>query len=219
MNILSNLTSYLDEFNKQHGTDLHIDTIRVLFSKQYKKTRLDKLGKWVKMNSQDRTILPRLRKMFKQDEVTSVYRLEDYSIYYYNSNIDKPKYRKAVMVIFGLKQYHKAPPPNHLVNEIVSILKDISQVDICLDMNKEPLYNELRKHFNFNLERYLNSYYINSTGILMLDRIIIYDKAYKNDLPYPLWRIEATISIPNAKVLAPPLYEFLKIINISKGNK
>jgi hypothetical protein len=48
----------------------------------------------------------------------------------------------------------------------------------------------------------------------MLDRVCIYNKAKKNDLKGRLYRIEATISIPNIKALALPLYEFKHIIEL-----
>ena len=48
----------------------------------------------------------------------------------------------------------------------------------------------------------------------MLDRVCIYNKAKKNDLKCRLYRIEATISIPNIKALALPLHEFKDIIKL-----
>jgi hypothetical protein len=52
----------------------------------------------------------------------------------------------------------------------------------------------------------------------MLDKICIYNKVYKNYLEGILWRIEATISIPNIKYLALPLQEFKQITDLAKGN-
>ena len=217
MNTLQILEDYIKEFNKNNDVNFEIDTIRIDFSKQHKKEHLDKLGRWRRINPKDKTILAKLKRRLTDDEVTSAYQLEKYNIYYYNSNKDKPKYRLATMVIFGLKQYHKAPPPQHIVTKILSILKDMCSIDLCLDSMKKPLLENIRRFFCLDRFKDSSTYYINDTGVLMLDKICIYDKALKNNLPYPLWRIEATISIPNFRFLALPLFEFKKIIQISRG--
>lgn len=51
----------------------------------------------------------------------------------------------------------------------------------------------------------------------MIDKVTIYNKALKNSLDGILWRLEATISIPNIKELALPLYEFKQIIDLARG--
>mgnify|MGYP006141188017 CR=1 FL=1 len=51
----------------------------------------------------------------------------------------------------------------------------------------------------------------------MMDKVTIYNKAFKNGLDGVLWRLEATISIPNIRCLALPLQEFKQITDISKG--
>lgn len=225
MNILQNLEDYIKEFNKNSSVDFEIDTIRITFSKQHKKEHLDNLGVWRKINSKDKTILAKLKKRLSEDEVTSAYQLEKHNIYYYNSNKDKPKYRLATMVIFGLKQYHKEPPPHQIVSKIISILKDVTQIDLCFDMKQKPLLENLRRffylkrYFDKTIKAYTDTYYINDTNILMLDKVTIYNKAIKNSLGYPLWRIEATISIPNIKVLSLPLNEFKEVIDIARGLK
>ena len=53
----------------------------------------------------------------------------------------------------------------------------------------------------------------------MLDRICIYNKALKNKLDGTLWRVEATISIPNYNYLALPINEFIEIIKLATNNK
>ena len=82
----------------------------------------------------------------------------------------------------------------------------------------------LSKHFN--LKRYVtkdgvltDTHYINDTNILMIDKICIYNKAFKNGLNVVLWRIEATISIPSIKYLALPLNEFKQITDLAKSIK
>lgn len=225
MNTLQELENFINEFNTNNDEDFKIDSIRIDFSKQHKKENLEQLGSWKKINKNDKKIMAKLKKRLTLDEVTSAYQLENYNIYYYNSNKDKPKYRIATMVIFGLKQYHKEPPPQNIVTKILSILKDITNIDLCFDMKQKPNLEllkknfELKRYFDKKIRAYTDTYYINDTNILMIDKITIYNKAIKNNLEGILYRIEATISIPNIKYLALPLYEFKQITDLAKGNQ
>ena len=225
MNVLQEIENFINEFNSNNDEDFAIDTIRIDFSKQHKKENLEQLGSWKKINKNDKKIMAKLKKRLTLDEVTSAYQLENYNIYYYNSNKDKPKYRIATMVIFGMKQYHKSPPPQNIVTRILSILKNITNIDLCFDMKQKPNiellknYFDLKRYFDKNIKAFTDTYYINDTNILMMDKITIYNKAIKNNLEGILWRIEATISIPNIKVLALPLFEFKQITDLTKGNQ
>ena len=222
MNTLQELENFINEFNINNNEDFAIDSIRIDFSKQHKKENLEQLGNWKKINKNDKKIMNKLKKRLTLDEVTSAYQLENYNIYYYNSNKDKPKYRIATMVIFGLKQYHKAPPPQNIVTKILSILKNITNIDLCFDMKQKPNIELLKKHFELKryfdkkIKAYTDTYYINDTNILMIDKITIYNKAIKNNLEGILYRIEATISIPNIRVLSLPLNEFKQITDLAK---
>lgn len=217
MNVLKELENCINEFNKNNQIEFSIDTIRIDFKKQYKLSKLKELGVWKKIDKKDKRIMDKLKRRLVDDEVTSAYQLENYNIYFYNSNKDKPKYRIATMVIFGLKQYHKEPTPHQIVSNIISILKNISNIDLCFDMKIKPNLTKLNNYFNLQRYKLEDTYYINETNILMLDKITIYNKAIKNKLEDILQRIEALISIPNIKYLALPLYEFKEIIDISKG--
>ena len=222
MNTLQELENFINEFNINNNEDFAIDSIRIDFSKQHKKENLEQLGNWKKINKNDKRIMNKLKKRLTDDEVTSAYQLENLNIYYYNSNKDKPKYRIATMVIFGLKQYHKAPPPQNIVTKILSILKNITNIDLCFDMKQKPNLELLKKHFELKryfdkkIKAYTDTYYINDTNILMIDKITIYNKAIKNNLEGILYRIEATISIPNIRVLSLPLNEFKQITDLAK---
>ena len=223
MGTLQQLQDFISEFNQNNEIDFEIDSIRIAFSKQHKKEKLDALGSWHKINKNDKKIMEKLKKRLAVDEVTSAYQLDDLNIYYYNKKDITKKYRKAEMVIFGLTQYHKDPPPHQVVNKIISILKDISSVDICFDMKEKPNIDNLSKYFDLTQYRTKNSvltntFYINETFNEMIETIVIYDKQYKNNLPFQLWRIEAKMIIPNAKFLSLPLYEFLKIVQTCKFN-
>lgn len=222
MNILQELENFINEFNQSIDEDFAIDSIRIEFQKQHKKEKLEELGNWKKL-TKNSNILHKLKKRLVDDEITSVLRLEKYNIYYYNSNKDAPRYRTATMVIFGLKQYHKEPPPKQLVTKIITILKNITNIDLCLDIKIKPNLERLKEYYY--LKRYVtkdgiitDTHYINNTGVLMMDKVTIYNKAFKNGLDGILWRIEATISIPNIKYLALPLQEFKQITDLVKGN-
>ena len=225
MNILRELENFINEFNLNNDEDFAIDTIRIDFSKQHKKENLEELGNWKKINKNDKKIMAKLKRRLTADEVTSAYQLEDFNIYYYNSNKDKPRYRIATMVIFGMKQYHKEPPPGNIVTKILSILKNITNIDLCFDMKQKPNIELLKNHFDLKryfdkeIKAYTDTYYINDTGVLMIDKITIYNKAIKNNLEGILFRIEATISIPNIRFLALPLNEFKQITDLAKGNQ
>jgi hypothetical protein len=222
MNIMANLEGFIDDFNSVHHSNFTVDSIRASFSKQYKLADLKSLGKWHKLNKNNQTIVGKLKKKFAPKEITSVWQLENYNIYYYNKSDPTGKYREAVMVLFGLKQYHRDSPPKELVTAIMNIIKNIDSVDVCLDVNFTPnlkaLNGRYMTHRFWKNRNPTNTYYINETGTLMLNKITVYDKAIKNGLEGILWRYEATMSIPNVKVLALPLYEFKEIIAITKDD-
>ncbi len=222
MNILQELEELINDFNSSNNEDFSIDSIRVEFSKQYKLPQLQELGEWTKIQKNS-PLLPKLKKRLLDDEITSAYRYGKENIYYYNSNRDKPKYRKAVLVIFGMKQYHKNPPPRGLISKVLQIMKDVSSIDVCLDLPYKPNLECLSQHYT--LTPYItkdgivtDTRYINDTGMLMLDTIVFYNKAFKNGLYGTLWRIEATIRIPNFRALMLPLHEFKQIIDIARIN-
>lgn len=212
MNILKELESYINEFD----CNFAVDTIRIDFLKNNKMDKLNELGLWKKIKSPNHYLLLKLKRRYTDEEITTVHQLENHNIYYYNSR--KKDYKLATMVIFGLKQYHKPPPPPQIVTKILSILKTVHSVDICYDMQELPNYEALKEFYY--LQRYKNkdTYYINDPNILMMDKICIYNKSEKNKLDGVLFRIEATITIPNFKYLSLPLFEFKQVIAIAVGN-
>ena len=219
MDILQELENFIDEFNQNNNVDFAIDSIRVEFSKQHKKKELNELGKWKKLQNNS-NILFKLKKRLIHDEITTAYQLEKHNIYFYNMQ-DAPKYRKAIMVIFGLKQYHKEPPPRTLVSKILSILKDVSNIDLCLDVPYQPNLKKLER--NYILDQYTtpkgvktDTHYINNPRIMGIEKVTIYNKGFKNALNRILWRFEAKILIHNVKALYMPLHEFKELIQHGK---
>lgn len=227
-NAYLNLLNYIEEFNKNNQILLSIDSIRITFNKQHKLDKILNLGRCKKIDKSSKQIKQKLKKRLSIDEVTSAYQLENHNIYFYNSKKDKPKYRSATMVIFGMKQYHKKPLPHHLVEKIVNMLtyktsknEDVN-IDLCCDLNSNPNIEKLKEFFKLTQHildngKLTDTYYINQTDILMLNKVCIYNKALKNKLQGILYRIEANIQIPNIKALYMPLNEFKHIIQIARG--
>ncbi len=222
MNILAELEEFINEFNSLNNEAFNIDSIRVEFQKQHKLKELQELGNWSKIGKNS-SLLSKLKKRLLSNEITSVWRLEKENIYYYNMQ-DPPKYRGATLVIFGMKQYHKHTPKKELVSQLLQIMKDVSSIDICLDIPYKPNLKELSKYFI--LTPYItkngvvtDTRYINDTSVPMLDTIVFYNKALKNNLEGILWRAEAKINIHNFRALMLPLYEFKQIIDITKVNQ
>lgn len=214
IDILGELESYIQDYNSCYNKDYKIDSIRITYSKSYKQEQLNDIGKWNKINKNS-NILKQLKKYVP--DLTYAYRLktelQTEKIFFYNLK-DPPKYRKAIMIIFGLSQYKKKIPSKLLVHRILDIMKDVTEIDICLDYDKRPNYNELQKHFKLKRLYGDNTVYINEPSILMIKKIIIYNKAFKDKLKNPLWRLEATIEIPNINELAIPMRDIDMISSI-----
>jgi len=215
MEILEELEEFINEFNQDNSVDFSIDSIRVEFSKQHKKKELDELGEWKKLKKNS-NILFKLKKRLIHDEITTAYQLEKHNIYFYSMQ-DAPKYRKAIMVIFGLKQYHQEPPPRTLVSQVLNIMKDVTNLDICFDVPYQPRLEKFKR--NYILDQYITpkgvktqTHYINNPHIMGIEKVTIYNKGFKNSLNRILWRFEAKMLVHNIKALALPLYEFKQLI-------
>jgi len=230
MNILSELESFINDFNSLNDENFSIDSIRIEYQKQNKKQKLDEIGEWRKIDKNNQTILAKLKKRLIDNEVTNAYQLEKHNIYYYNKQDRQTnKYRSAELVIFGMKQYHKDPPPRELIGKLLDVLsfgnsKIKINIDVCLDFTYKPNLSKIKKLFT--LTPYITSNgtitdtrYINTPEIPMIDKIVIYNKQLKNKLEFQLWRIEAKINIPNIKVLALPLYELQEFISLMRDKQ
>jgi len=209
--ILQGIQTFIKEFNDQNKSSFSIDSIRIDFSKQHKLEELHKIGQWEKLGKNS-NILHKLKKRLHGEELTSVHRLKGMDVYYYNLQ-DPPKYRHARMVIFGLSQYHKALTPNSIVKHVLQVLKAVTNIDVCIDFDRPPQLSNIEQ--SFIVDHYKSSTYVNMPLIPMVERIIFYDKALKNNLATPLWRMEATVTIPNWKELAIPLHELREVVMIA----
>lgn len=227
MNILQELENFINEFNQNNDEDFAIDSIRIEFQKQHKKEKLEQLGNWHKIHAQDKRIMAKLKKRLTADEVTTAYQLEKHNIYYYNSSTP-PKYNKATLVIFGMKQYHREPPPYEIIDRLLKILlfgtsKIGLNIDVCSDMKHRPKIEALKRFFNLKQCILSNgvvtdTHYINRPEMNMIEKIIIYNKQVKNSLAFMVWRVEAKVIIPNFRILALPLHELKEVTDIARGH-
>ena len=176
MGILSKLENYLQEFN----FDFQIDTLRIDFIKTSKKSKLDTVGKWNKIKPNHQLFL-KLQRRYEAKEITTVHQLENYNIYYFNSR--KKDYKLSTLVLFGLFQpHHKAPPPVEIVNSILSIMqtsvkrgRNLLNIDVCYDMQSAPDIAALKQFYYLtDYKKQGNTFYINSTNILSMDRIFTF---------------------------------------------
>jgi hypothetical protein len=212
--LLQQLENYINNYNISNGINLAIDSIRIDFSKQYKKANLDKLGVWQKVTPNSK-ISSKLKKRLSDDEITSAYQLMNYNIYYFNKQ-SYPHYRKSTLVIFGLSQYDKEPPPKEIIIKLLEIMKAVTSIDICFDFSYLPNIENLKKYFI--LIQYRDSYYCNNPNIMMIEKFILYDKALKNNLKQTLYRIEFKVLIHNIKDLYLPLDEIKDIIALIQNS-
>ncbi len=220
MNILEQLETAINS----KILNFYIDTIRIEFSLELKAKKLEQLGKWHKLKKNDFKY-NQITKRLSKKEISTVYQLDNHNIYYYKKK--EHHFRKAIMVIFGMKQYHKDPPPKELISQIVDILtykvdfkryRDF-EIDLCFDTEVKPNFENINNEFTMRVISSDRGFtcYINKPNLLMIRSVCIYDKASKNSLLAPLWRYEATIHIPNPRELNLPIDDFMEIIN--KGMK
>tara|TARA_B110000046_G_C12808180_1_gene320110 strand:+ start:174 stop:455 length:282 start_codon:yes stop_codon:yes gene_type:complete len=62
MNVLKDLEEFIKEFNQNNDEYFEIDSIRINFNKQHKKNKLEDLGNWKKINTNDKKIMDKLKK-------------------------------------------------------------------------------------------------------------------------------------------------------------
>lgn len=225
MDILLQIKEYVDEFNRENESSFDIDTIRVDFNKTYTLSKLKDFGEWEQLGANS-NILKKLKRK-GGNNITKAYQLKGYKIYYYGLN-DKPKYRKARLIIYGMKQYYKdmqviqRPSKDRSILSLVTNSATEKQgavnVDICKDIHTPPNITNIQNSFTVNRYRepksgrLTDTYYIDTPDIMGMERVTIYDKATKNTLQGTLWRIEATMRIHSLRALFMPLEDFKRDI-------
>ena len=196
---------------------IYIDTIRATFFKKaiiqktHKKIELlksiaRKYGKkWQKLDKQTaKAIKIERRYEFRDYEIVNIYMLSNLPIFYATLKSSGNEPQKALFEIYGLRQYNKTPPPKELIAELLSVINNVSSLDLCFDRDSP-----------FNLEAFCdeiisfkNTKYLKNNDVL--NRVYFYDKAKKNNLNLPIYRAEAVVSInPKSKDNPLPLKQRL----------
>ena len=126
-------------------------------------------------------------------------------------------YRFAYFIAYSLKSYKEHKELSEAAKEMLERLFTIcppSSIDICFDTPTRPdfealgLFGEVSKPY-----RHYETRYINNPNLYGIDRVVIYDKALKDSLKAPLWRIEFTLPINQPlKYYEPPIDEMDRVI-------
>jgi hypothetical protein len=198
MDILAELANIINTAESQ----IYIDTIRATFYKKaitqktHKKIDLLKSiakaygKKWQKLDKQTaKAVKIERRHEFKGYEIVNIYALSDLPIFYATLKTSGNEPQKALLEIYGLRQYHKAPPPKNLIGELLGVINNVSSLDLCFD--KDSPFN--LEAFKDEVTSFENTKYLKNNDTLT--RVYFYDKAKKNNLNLSIYRAEAVATI------------------------
>lgn len=213
MSIIHDFDDVINSLNKNTKLNLAIDTIRSDFYKNGNapnlntnkinalKTIAENYGyKWRKLNKNNDDFI-KIYKRYHYDkklDLTNIYTLTDNEkilpIYY--ANTTNGNRHKSRLEIYALKQYDREKPDYELINKLLSVVNTITSIDLCFDF-KEPLNTDkLKKNFNFREYGETNpTVYFDLELYNLVQRFYIYDKQLKDNLKYPLYRIETEITL------------------------
>lgn len=178
--------------------DISIDTLR---SSVYKRTLFDYVSKrgfevenikshskisanakkllWTKQaTGLKQIIIPR----FKNIITTTPHRLNQES-----------NYKKTNLTAYGLSQ-HKKTLHVEAKKELVQIFNKfgVTSFDLSID-SSTPLDTSLLQNFGETANKYSTIYVNKPHSLRYITKMCYYDKAQKDNLPYPLYRLELTI--------------------------
>lgn len=129
-----------------------------------------------------------------------------------NSKVDD--YKKARFIAYGLAGYKRelTKEAKAALNGIFTICP-ISSIDLAYDTPIKPNIDAYRLIGGY-YRKELNTHYINAPTYYGITKIKLYDKALKDELTAPLWRIEFTLLVNVAlRLYEPPIEEIQRIIN------
>lgn len=206
MEILQQISKILAENNTRAREKIQIDTIRATFYKNTLTKRGDKIYllrdyararalEWRKLDRADPLRVKIVKRSeFKGLKLANIYKLGEQNIYYATTACEKDGERhKAILEIYGISQYHKAPPSPVTASEILRIINTLSSVDLCVDSPHPFNLKALSREYSLN--KHQNTTYLNRPPASALERVYFYDKAKKNNLNLPVFRAEATAVI------------------------
>ncbi len=122
-------------------------------------------------------------------------------------------YKKARFIAYGLASYKRelTNEAQRLLNEIFTICP-ITSIDLAYDTPTKPNINAYKLISGY-YRKELNTHYINAPTFYGIDKIKLYDKALKDSLNAPLWRIEFTLPINQLlRYYEPPIEDMDEII-------
>ena len=121
-------------------------------------------------------------------------------------------YKKARFIAYGLVSYKR-----ELTNEAKSLLNaifslcPITSIDLCFDTPIKPNIDAYKLISGY-YRKEQNTHYINAPTFYGIDKIKLYDKAIKDSLKAPLWRIEFTLPINQPLKYYEPPIESIEVV-------
>lgn len=182
----------------ENSLKVSIDTLELEASKRTLERYLNKRGFSLLLVKAHSKISANAKKKRVTKEVTSLYQVS--TPYFKNILIDTPhqlnqnsNYSKYHLTAFGLSQYHK---PLHVgaKRELEKLFNrfGVTKYDLAID-RVTPIDKSSLRAFGM-LTNMQNTLYINRPLFFSyIERIRYYDKAFKDGLDFPLYRIELTI--------------------------
>lgn len=203
----------------QNSLKVSIDTLELEANKRTLESYLKKRGFSILMVKAHSKISANAKKKRVTKEVTSLYQVQMKN--FSNILLDTPhalnqksNYKKYHLTAFGLSQYHK---PLHVEakRELEKLFNrfGVTKYDLTIDRVTPVKKNSLRA-FGV-LTSMQNTLYINQPLFFSyIERIRYYDKAFKDGLDFPLYRIELTIKCKGKlKDMFIPYEEVQRVIN------
>jgi len=192
--------------------NLHIDTIASYSRKQERVGKLKELFELKPITDNSKLSTHLKNKLDKDKTITGGLYAANAPFNFAILNSKATDYKKAYFIAYGLASYKK-PLTNEarsLLNEIFTICPPTS-IDLAFDTPVKPNIEALA---NFGrVVRHYGSSYLNCPALYGVDRVIIYDKATKDGLQAPLWRVEFRLPVnQKLKYYEPPIEEMERLL-------
>ena len=178
---------------------LHLDTIQSYCNKIDRVERLKALGCELQKVVDSSKLSKHLKSKIKEDEtVTSGLHITNADLNFAILNTKQGDYKKAHFIAYGLKSYKKPITDEAvaLINKVFAICP-ITSIDLACDLPTKP--NRANLAMFGSVTDCFSSKYLNNPNLYGVDRVLIYDKALKDGLDKPIWRIEFRLSLKGVK--------------------
>lgn len=180
-------------------TPLIFDTLRAIVRKKTFKAYCIKQGYKIKEIKSHSKISSNAKRLLFTKEVTSLHQIiapDGYKNIYLSTPHhlnQSSNYTKGFLVAFGLGSYKK-PLTDEAKEDIITLFNrfSVDSADIARDTPLKPNIEDLTAFGE--VITYLSSYYVNNPlGLTDVTKIKLYDKALKDKLSKPLFRLEFTL--------------------------